>query len=99
MHYLQHANAAAAIVMNQANHKELQVSIKKYSKWRLTAPKSAFLGSGGALQGGEGEKIIENELICSCRQPPAGICDFSRHLKSANPDFRDVCIDTYFLRL
>ena len=35
------------------------------------------------------QQLTEKDLLCSCRQPPAGIRDFSRHPKSANPIFLD----------
>ena len=38
-----------------------------------------------------GQKWTEKELLCSCRQPPVEICDFSRHLKSASPDIPNFC--------
>ena len=62
-------------------HKVLQ-----YSKWRLSAPKPTFFGSGGGYKVGNAWKWIEKDLLCFCRPSPAEIRDFSGHLESTNPE-------------
>ena len=47
-----------------------------------------FVGLGGVMKCFR-LKIDLNNLLCSCRQPPADICDLSRHPESANPEFFD----------
>ena len=48
-----------------------------------------FGGFGGRYKVEMGWEWVKNNLLCSCRQPPAEIRDFSGHPKSANPDFDD----------
>ena len=55
------------------------------SKWRLPVPKPASFGSGGFQKVVKGWKWANIDLLCSSRQRPAAIRQFSRHMKSANP--------------
>ena len=56
------------------------------------APEPAVFGFVGHYEVGVGRKWTEIELLCSCRQSPEEIHNFSGHLKRANLETCDFQI-------
>ena len=77
----------------KTTHPKVWLFTGRQHKWCLKAPEPTFFGSGGCyglVEVGNGLKQTKQAtVLCSCRQPLAEICDFSRPLKSANLDLLD----------